>query len=59
MITQVYTQNDDTEKIESTEQMILQSGNFDWEENILVGVLNFVTVFLSVFLYRKYNGERK
>ena len=57
MITQVNTYNEDAEEIESTEQTILQSENFDWEENVMAGVLSFVTVFLGVFLYRKYDGE--
>ena len=50
---------EDTEQIESTEQTVLQSENFDWEENILAGILTFLTVFLGVFFYQKYDGERK
>ena len=55
--TQVDIYDENAEEIKSTEQ-VLQSENFDWEENILAGVLSFVTVFLGVFFYRKYDGER-
>ena len=57
MITQAGTQNDDAKEMESTEQTILESENSDWEENILAGILSFMTVFLGIFLYRKYDEE--
>ena len=57
--TQVDTHNENTEEIESIEQTVLQSENFDWEENVLAGVLSFRTVFRGVFFYRKYNAEKK
>ena len=53
MITQVGTRNEDAQKIKSAEQTVLQSEGFDWEENILAGILSFVTVFLSVFFIPK------
>ncbi len=58
IITQVDT-HEDTKEIEFTEEDVLQLEDFDWKENILAGVLSFVTVFLSIFFYQKYNVERK
>lgn len=58
MITEIDTHDDnDAEKIESTEQTIMQSENLDWEEDFMETVLSFGIILLSVFLYRKYDVE--